>query len=181
MEQVSRYNDLAIEVNGQVLNALKIHQSICNTTGSSSNCSCQGVEKQFSTGTFMFLIGHPEQMINKTLFKEMRQERYQSLLTHLVIDEAHCVEKWGTDFRKGFAKLRELRSILPKAKVLALTGTASTETQKSIKVTILMKDAVTFQSCIARTNIKLFVKRRPNYKDGSEESFLVYITASIYQ
>ncbi|CAC5417453.1 recQ [Mytilus coruscus] len=110
LEQVSRYNDLAIEVTEQFLNNLKIHHSLCSsTTINSNNCSCQGVVKQFTTGTFMFLIGHPEQMIHKDLFKELRHDRYQTLLTHLVIDEAHCVEKWGKDFRKDFSKLRELR------------------------------------------------------------------------
>ena len=54
---------------------------------------------------------------------------YKEKLIALVVDEAHCVKTWGDKFRKTFANIGELRSIIPvSVKVLALTATATTET-----------------------------------------------------
>ena len=54
---------------------------------------------------------------------------YKEILIALVVDEAHCVKTWGDKFRKTFANIGELRSIITvSVKVVALTATATTET-----------------------------------------------------
>ena len=53
---------------------------------------------------------------------------YQDNLVALVIDEAHCVKTWGTDFRKVFAQIGDVRSLIPNSvKLMALTATATLE------------------------------------------------------
>ena len=53
---------------------------------------------------------------------------YQSDLVALAIDKAHCVKSWGDQFRKSFARIGDLRSLIPKnVNVLALTTTATTQ------------------------------------------------------
>ena len=32
----------------------------------------------------------------------------------IVIDEAHCIQSWGDEFRTAFAEIRNIRSIIPK-------------------------------------------------------------------
>lgn len=57
------------------------------------------------------------------------------------MDEAHCIETWGTGqspFRETFGQLRVLRAQVPSAKVIALTATATTATQEVIKRSLLM-------------------------------------------
>ena len=51
----------------------------------------------------------------------------------LVVDEAHCIAKWGCEFRRAYSQIAHLRSFLPAGTpVLALTATASKSTENVI-------------------------------------------------
>ncbi|RMG98372.1 MAG: ATP-dependent DNA helicase RecQ [Deltaproteobacteria bacterium] len=43
----------------------------------------------------------------------------------LAVDEAHCISEWGHDFRPEYLELGTLRRLLPDARVLACTATAT--------------------------------------------------------
>ena len=49
-----------------------------------------------------------------------------------VVDEAHCISKWGSDFRKEYELLRELQEILLESNISAFTATADEETRNDI-------------------------------------------------
>ena len=67
--------------------------------------------------------------MNKTYRSMLLSPQYQKNLVALVIDEAHCVKTWGDSFRKAFAEIGDLRSIVPSlVNVLALMATATKET-----------------------------------------------------
>jgi len=53
--------------------------------------------------------------MNKTYRSMLLSPQYQQNLVALVIDEAHCVKTWGDSFRKAFAEIGDLRSIIPSA------------------------------------------------------------------
>ncbi|NKB68862.1 MAG: RecQ family ATP-dependent DNA helicase [Candidatus Latescibacteria bacterium] len=55
---------------------------------------------------------------------------FRALLSHLdcplvAIDEAHCISEWGHDFRPEYLQIAQLRNLLPKARILACTATAT--------------------------------------------------------
>jgi ATP-dependent DNA helicase RecQ len=59
----------------------------------------------------------------------------------LVIDEAHCVDQWGGDFRPEYGRLNEVREVLGSPPVLAFTATAGQEMQKRILASLGVNDA----------------------------------------
>ena len=67
--------------------------------------------------------------------------RYKDRLVVLVVDEAHCVKLWGDQFRKAFALIGSLRSLLPSGvPVLALTATALMDTYQEVLNRLSMKN-----------------------------------------
>ncbi|XP_072051811.1 uncharacterized protein [Amphiura filiformis] len=57
-------------------------------------------------------------------------------LVAVVIDEAHCIDKWGEDFRPAFKKLGQLRAIIPDIPYMVLTATATQAIHNSITTTL---------------------------------------------
>ena len=73
----------------------------------------------------------------------------------LVIDEAHCVDQWGRDFRPEYGRLNEVHKALGSPPVLAFTATAGREMQKRILASLGVNDARVFVRGVDRPNISL--------------------------
>ena len=97
-------------------------------------------------------------------------------LTSLVIDEAHCVKLWYVYydcmkhdqikifyrvdvFRKAFAEIGNLRSILPyNVDVMALTATATKQMVECVVERLCMKEPAIIGATVDRSNIQVFCK-----------------------
>ena len=142
--------------------------------------------QQFLECNFKFIIGHPEELLEDDVLKAYRNDIWQKSVSHIIIDEAHCVVSWGAHFREKFADLCRLRSIFPLASFLCLTATATQEMRKSIVKALGLANVTMTIGQVNRDNIKLKVKKRPPVTGGnntSEESFehvlQPYVTALI--
>ncbi len=69
----------------------------------------------------------------------LREQRVRHLLSRLheqirlfVINEAHCVSRWGNDFRPDYLGICHVRRNFPKASFLALTGSATGAVRQDI-------------------------------------------------
>ena len=62
----------------------------------------------------------------------MRNEMLSALkplnIGMFVVDEAHCISKWGSDF-DDYELLKELQNYFPEAIISAFTATADEETR----------------------------------------------------
>lgn len=74
---------------------------------------------------------------------------------YLVIDEAHCIDRWGDDFRPSYSRLGEIRQKLGKPTVLAFTATAGVKTQQRILHSLGIPDAQVVVTGVDRPNIAL--------------------------
>ncbi|MBY5505332.1 RecQ family ATP-dependent DNA helicase [Rhizobium leguminosarum] len=74
---------------------------------------------------------------------------------YLVVDEAHCVDAWGRDFRPEYGRLGEVRKKLGSPPVLAFTATAGQAMQKRILSSLGIEDAEVFVRGVDRPNIAL--------------------------
>lgn len=86
-------------------------------------------------------------------------DKYKEKLVALVVDEAHCIKMWGDEFRKAFAMIGDLRSVIPSGvNVMALTATATSETYHCALKHLAMKDTVLVALPPDRGNIKYTIK-----------------------
>lgn len=75
---------------------------------------------------------------------------------YLVVDEAHCVDQWGRDFRPEYGRIKDIRSMLGNPPVLAFTATAGRDMQARIMSSLGVDDAEVFVSGVDRPNIALY-------------------------
>lgn len=79
--------------------------------------------------------------------------------SYLVVDEAHCVDRWGDDFRPAYGRLAEVRRRLGNPPVLAFTATASAPMQERILRSLGVPDARVFVADVDRPNVALLRAR----------------------
>jgi len=77
--------------------------------------------------------------------------------SYLVIDEAHEIEMWGMAFRPSYRKLGTLRERLGNPPIIAMTATASKETQDKILESLNIQNAEVVVTGFYRSNIKILI------------------------
>ncbi|MDJ0391636.1 RecQ family ATP-dependent DNA helicase [Roseomonas sp. E05] len=108
-------------------------------------------------GCFKFLYLAPERFFGAN---ERELARLRALRpAYLVVDEAHCIDRWGRDFRPEYGRLGEVRERLGNPPVLAFTATAGRETQARILTSLGAPEAEVFVHGANRPNIS-FLRRR---------------------
>ena len=105
-------------------------------------------------GQVKLLYISPERLIGGII--QVLQEIKVSLIA---IDEAHCISSWGHDFRPEYTQLGQLRELLPKVPIMALTATADKITKQDILTQLHIEHAQTFIGSFDRSNLSLDVKR----------------------
>ena len=122
-------------------------------------------------GEFKYLVGHPEDFLEKGTIDVMRTSKWAKTLKTIVVDEAHCAVQWSKDFRKKYRDIEQLRSIFPEASMLALTGTASVKMQRDIVRILNMGNVQVHSAQVDRGNIKYSCEKRPSNSVGVESSY----------
>jgi ATP-dependent DNA helicase RecQ len=80
----------------------------------------------------------------------------------LVVDEAHCVSDWGTDFRPDYRRIRDVLAGLPEGTpVLATTATANDRVTADVAAQ-LGTDTVTLRGSLDRESLALCVVNVPD-------------------
>jgi len=76
--------------------------------------SLLATEEQITLGAFALLFSAPEAIIGSDRWHDaFIEEPLRNQVIALAIDEAHCVYKWGAKFRPSYARIHELRSLIP--------------------------------------------------------------------
>jgi len=84
--------------------------------------------RRFADGQAKIIYLSPERLMQPRMLSAMKAIDPAVF----VIDEAHCVSKWGPAFRPEYAQLSELKDLFPNAKMAAFTATADEATRKDI-------------------------------------------------
>ncbi|XP_019858455.1 PREDICTED: uncharacterized protein LOC100633019 [Amphimedon queenslandica] len=114
------------------------------------------------SGRYQVVFTTPELLLqNKDWIHVFQSASLTERLIAIVIDEAHCVKKWGSNFRKEFSKLGDLRGFFPShLHFMALTATASQTTRKSVIKLLGMHKPVTISKSPSKCNIIYFVTEK---------------------
>lgn len=122
------------------------------------NSGLNGEEKEtrfslLSRQAFKLLYVAPERFFVRS--ETERAHLMQIRPSFLVVDEAHCIDQWGQDFRPEYGRLREVHEELGSPPVLAFTATAGKEMQERILVSLGIPSAKIFVRGVDRPNIAL--------------------------
>lgn len=128
-----------------------------------------------SKGAIKLLYVAPERFFVRN--EEERRLLKQSKPSFLIVDEAHCVDQWGRDFRREYSRLNEVREKLGSPPVLAFTATAGKEMQQRILRSLGIPDAKVFVRDVDRPNIALLRWRCPEDRRAIEIALLLRLTA----
>ena len=115
---------------------------------------------QFKNRQSSLLYMSPEMLMSQKMLSALQQVETGMF----VIDEAHCISKWGANFRPNYEALSKLNEIFPQAVIAAFTATADTATQQDIIQKLTKNNAVKFVQGFDRPNLRLAVKPKLNWK-----------------
>ncbi len=72
----------------------------------------------------------------------------------LLVDEAHCNQTWGDEFRISFAEIGNLRSVIPPhVNIIGLTATSTQNTYETISEKLALQNPKLIVKSPERTNI----------------------------
>lgn len=129
--------------------------------------------KLLGAGVFKFLFCTPERFDRPAEVKEISVMRP----SFLVVDEAHCIDRWGRDFRPSYGRLGSARALLGSPPVLAFTATAGVESQRRILESLGIPDARVIVTGVNRPNIAL--ARLPDLDESSRLRLITQLLAAM--
>jgi ATP-dependent DNA helicase RecQ len=109
-------------------------------------------------GAYEIIYATPERM-DKPEFRDALDSMPGGVRL-LAIDEAHCITKWGHDFRPAYQRVGEFRKRLGSPLTIALTATATPEVRADIRRTLGLDETTLplFAGGIDRPNLELEVR-----------------------
>lgn len=134
-----------------------LRESGINSTFINSTLTKEKIEeilKDASLGLYKIIYIAPERL-KSNYFKNM----INSLnISHIAIDEAHCVSQWGHDFRESYREIKTFReSLKSKPNLSAFTATATKEVLEDSINLLGLKSPYIHISNVNRSNLKINV------------------------
>lgn len=112
------------------------------------------------------IIANPEILLSESILHSLSTFN----ISHIAIDEAHCVSEWGNSFRPSYLELGKIIKRLNAPLVTAFTATASQEVLEQISAILFDGTAHIVRSESDRPNIHYYVK-----KTASKQSAALFL------
>ena len=104
-----------------------------------------------SYGNYKIVFIAPERLQNPIVNERLAQIE----LSFLAVDEAHCISKWGHDYRPSYRSIGTFRAQMDKLPILALTATATPKVIEDIHMNLLLDDVQEFIGPVARSALTI--------------------------
>mgnify|MGYP002804405791 FL=1 len=100
---------------------------------------------------YKILLTSPEVILGSSLQDLLQKLKLEGRLNFFAIDEAHCIDTWGTHLRPKYQELGELKKYgVP---IVALTGTATLVTIEQITTTPKLSNPKLLKLPFTRDNL----------------------------
>ncbi|MDZ7703446.1 MAG: DNA helicase RecQ [Trueperaceae bacterium] len=124
----------------------------------------QRVERALLQGELDLLYVAPERLTKPQMLGPLTTLYHEDKLALFAIDEAHCVSRWGHDFRPEYRELTLLAKRFPGVPRLALTATADAATRSDIIERLALPADAEYIASFDRPNIRYRVIDKSNPK-----------------
>ena len=115
--------------------------------------------RKVTRGSAKLLYLAPERLMMDNMLSALHR-----LDPHLfVIDEAHCISKWGPSFRPEYEQLSRLQALVPEARIAAFTATADKATRADIAHKLFAGAGRTIVHGFDRPNLRLGVAHKTHW------------------
>lgn len=130
-------------------------------------------------GEYKLLYVAPERLETESFLNLM----HEIPVAMVAVDEAHCVSRWGHDFRPSYRRINEMIRRLPKRPIIsAFTATATPIVKEDITSLLSLEHPFEYVSSFDRPNLYFEVRKPDNklhevqlyLKEHSQESGIIY-------
>ena len=116
--------------------------------------------RAFQSGNCRLLYLSPEQLMTENMLASLRAMD----IGMFIVDEAHCISKWGVSFRPEYERLGQLQHHFPNAVIAGFTATADAATRRDIAAKLTSGKAEIIVQGFDRPNLFLQVQPKLNWK-----------------
>jgi len=116
--------------------------------------------KKFASGVAKILYMSPERLMQPRMLDALQKQT----IGMFVVDEAHCISKWGADFMPDYEALAQLKTVFPETVIAAFTATADKATRSDIGTKLAIRDGSVFVKGFDRPNLSLQVLPKQDIK-----------------
>ena len=147
-------------IEDQVSGLIEIGVSVEKLHSNQSREELTSSWNNFKNGKANIIYISPERLMTDNMINNLKLFE----IGMFVIDEIHCVSKWGQSFRPDYEKLSKLKTIFPKSNIVGFTATADKTTRLDIMNKIFDNDAKVFVKGFDRPNLSLSINQKTNWK-----------------
>ena len=126
------------------------------------------IENELRQGNLDMLYVAPEGLLAEPMLELLAGLK----IALFAIDEAHCVSRWGHDFRPEYRQLSILSERFAGVPRIALTATADELTRRDIAEQLELRDAEKYIAGFDRPNIRYLISEAP----GARQALFDFIT-----
>lgn len=124
------------------------------------------IKQELISGDLDLLYIAPERMNDPDFLKTLHLAK----ISLFAIDEAHCISRWGHDFRPSYGNLNLLKKQFPSTPIIALTATADLKTREDIQKKLNLQ-GTHYVGGFDRPNITINIQ----HKDKAKERLYSFI------
>ncbi len=117
--------------------------------------------RRAAAGETRLLYMSPERLMTERMLAALARLR----VSHIAVDEAHCISRWGPAFRPEYEDLCRLPAHFPGVPIVAMTATADETTRNDIARQLFDGRVETHVLGFDRPNIRLTVETKRNWKE----------------